>query len=73
EQKSNGQSYCFFFLISKVIVMLRHNASDTNENILYFLSEGSRLHCVPLVLSELHGPQQAIITMGDQEKCRPCN
>lgn len=78
EQKSDGQRseeslFFFFILLSKVIVMLKHDAFDISENILHFLSEGSRLHCFPLVLSEPQGPQQAVITMGDQEKCEPCN
>lgn len=73
EQKSNGEKSLFFILLSKVIVMLRHDASDMSENNLHFLTEGSRLHCVPLVLSEPQGPQQAVITTGDQEMCEPCN
>ena len=62
----------FFILFSKVIFTLKHDASDVSENILHFLSEGSRLHCVPLVLREPQGPQQAVITMGEQ-KCERCN
>lgn len=72
EIKRAGESL-FFILLSKVIVMLWHDASDISENNLHFLSEGSRLHCVPLMLSEPQGPQQAVITTGDQEKCEPCN
>lgn len=74
EQKSDCQrSHCFSIFLSEVIVMLKHDASDISENILHLLSEESRLHCVPLVLSEPQGPQQAVITIGDQEKCKPCN
>lgn len=50
------------------IVMLKNDTSDICENVLHFLSEWSRL-----VLSELQGPQNAVISMGDQKKCEPCN
>lgn len=62
-----------FLILFKVIVMLKHDASDISENILHFVSEGSRLHGFPLVFSEPQGPQQAVITTGDQQKCEPCN
>ena len=61
-----GRAVIVCILLSKVIVMLNHEASDISESILHFLSEGSRLQCVPLVLSEPQGPQQAVITMGDR-------
>lgn len=48
--------------------MLKNDTSDIRENVLHFLSEWSRL-----VLSELQGPQNAVISMGDQEKCEQRN
>lgn len=75
EQKRNGQSsHCLH------PPPLRSDCHAEPRGVWYkwelsyiFCLRGSRLQCVPLALSEPQGPQRAVITTGDREKCEPCN
>lgn len=61
-----------FILFSKIknVYALEQRLS---QNVLNDLCEGSRLHRSPLVPCEPQGAQQAVIAIGDQEKCEPCH